>query len=80
MNRNDKGLPLGEDGDGDAQDTLDLIDYFNDEDPCFDSVPSKAEIGNDDDDDDDSEEDERNIRNAAGPSNAFAALSLDEDD
>ena len=80
MNRNDNGLILAEDGGGGgAHDALDLIDYFDDEDPCFDPAPKKVDIKSNDDDSDESEGDERNSRKA-GPSNAFAALSLDEDD
>ena len=80
MNRNDNGLILAEDGGGGgAHDALDLIDYFDDEDPCFDLAPKKVDIKSNDDDSDESEGDERNSRKA-GPSNAFAALSLDEDD
>ena len=80
MNRNDNGLILAEDGGGGgAHDALDLIDYFDDEDPCFDPAPKKVDIKSNDDDSDESEGDERNSRKA-GPSNAFAALSLEEDD
>ena len=80
MNRNDNGLILAEDGGGGgAHDALDLIDYFDDEDPCFDPAPKKVDIKSNDDESDESEGDERNSRKA-GPSNAFAALSLDEDD
>ena len=80
MNRNDNGLILAEDGGGGgAHDALDLIDYFDDEDPCFDPAPKKVDIKSNDDDSDESEGDERNSRKA-GPSNAFAALSLDEDE
>ena len=80
MNRNDNGLILAEDGGGGgAHDALDLIDYFDDEDPCFDPAPKKVGIKSNDDDSDESEGDERNSRKA-GPSNAFAALSLEEDD
>lgn len=80
MNRNDIGLILAEDGGGGgAHDALDLIDYFDDEDPCFDPAPKKVDIKSNDDDSDESEGDERNSRKA-GPSNAFAALSLEEDD
>ncbi len=80
MNRNDNGLILAEDGGGGgAHDALDLIDYFDDEDPCFDPAPKKVDIKSNDDESDESEGDERNSRKA-GPSNAFAALSLEEDD
>jgi ribosome biogenesis GTPase A len=86
MNRMDGGLPLKGEDDGDntlGNDALDLIDYFEDEDPCFDDAPNEfknnlqAESSDDDDGDDDGSEEHRVKK---GPSNAFAALSLDGDE
>ena len=84
MNRMDGGLPLKGEDDGDntlGNDALDLIDYFEYEDPCFDANEFKnnlqAESSDDDDGDDDGSEEQR-VRK--GHSNAFAALSLDGDE